>query len=84
MAAWTELEERLMTEGDALRAQLTTQLEQAALRLKARLAVPIPREEFAACNVCSQALDAALQVLGRWAPAMTYSSPPASGVVARR
>lgn len=84
MTTWTQLEDRLMDEGEPLRAQLQAQLEEAALRLKTRLAVPMSRDEFAACHACAQALDAAMHVLGRWTPPRPDPSRSASGVVACR
>lgn len=85
MIRLTELEERLAApSGDALRTELIVHLQQTALRLKTRLARPLPRDEFAAANACLQAVDAAQAVLGKWTTGTAAYFPTTSGGVARR
>jgi hypothetical protein len=85
MTPLTELEERLdAPEGDALRTQLIRQLDETALRLRARLARPLPRDEFASVSGCLNAVQAAQAVLGQWITGAARFTPATSGAVARR
>lgn len=81
----TELEERLAAaDGAALRTELAARLTQTGLRLKHRLAAPLPRDEFAAVNACLQATQAAQTVLGEWIVGTAPPLPANRDGVARR
>lgn len=85
MTRMTELEDRLAApDGEVLRTALLARLEQTALRLRGRLARPLPRDEYTACSTCLQATQAAQGVLRRWLVGTAREFPSPGSAVARR